>query len=67
MWVVVVVFLVVFGYYRYKEKAAFQEAGSRFTGEDAIWLINNSNIVLNPEAKIPGVPTPFRSFINRQQ
>jgi hypothetical protein len=66
-WVLVLltVMVIVLGYYRYKEENTFQEAGSRFTGEDAIWLLENSNIKVNPDAKIDGLRTPFRDFINR--
>lgn len=56
--------VVVLGYYRYKEETKFKEAGSRFTGEDAIWLLEHSNIVIDRDARIEGVETPFRSFIN---
>lgn len=56
--------VVVLGYYRYQEETKFQEAGSRFTGEDAIWLLEHSNIVIDRNARIKGIETPFRSFIN---
>lgn len=65
-WVLVLltVTVIVLGYYRYQDENTFQEAGSRFTGEDAIWLLENSNIEINSDAKIDGVRTPFRDFIN---
>lgn len=65
-WVLVLltVTVIVLGYYRYKEENTFKAAGSRFTGEDAIWILENSNIEIKPDAKIEGVSTPFRYFIN---
>jgi hypothetical protein len=64
-WILVFVtaVVVVLAYYRYEEETRFIHTGSRFTGEDAIWLLENSNIVLTPDAKIEG-DTPFRQFIN---
>lgn len=46
------------------DDSSFQAPGSRFTGEDAIWLLENSNIVLTPDTKIEGQSTPFRDYIN---
>lgn len=43
---------------------SFQAVGSRFTGEDAIWLLENSNIILTPGTSIDGQSTPFREYIN---
>lgn len=65
-WIIVLIAaaVVVLGYYRYQEETAFQQAGSRFTGEDAIWLLEHSNIVIDRDARIDGIETPFRSFIN---
>lgn len=63
--VAVTVAVIVLGYYRYKEETKFQDAGSRFTGEDAIWLLEHSNIVLDRDARIEGSKTPFRSYINQ--
>lgn len=65
-WILVffAVSLVVLGYYHFQDKQDFLEVGSRFTGEDAIWLLENSNIVLTPESKIEGQSTPFRDYIN---
>lgn len=54
--------LVVLGYYRYQDETRFIEVGSRFTGEDAIWLLENSNIELKSR-DIPGESTPFREYI----
>ena len=66
-WILVVlaVAVVVLGYYRYKEETKFQSAGSRFTGEDALWLLEHSNIVITPGHTIDGPSTPFQDFINR--
>jgi hypothetical protein len=62
--IVVTVVVVVLGYYRFEEETKFQDAGTRFTGEDAIWILEHSNIKLDG-SKIPGTPTPFRDYINR--
>lgn len=42
----------------------FKAPGSRFTGEDAIWLLENSNIIINRDVRIDGIETPFRDYIN---
>jgi hypothetical protein len=42
----------------------FQSLGSRVTGEDAIWILKNSNIILTPDTKIEGESTPLREYIN---
>ncbi len=63
--VILTVSVVVLGYYRYKQETTFQNTGSRFTGEDAIWLLEHSNIILTPDAKINGQATPFREYINQ--
>lgn len=65
MLVILTASVVVLGYYRYKQETKFQDAGSRFTGEDAIWLLEHSNIILTPDAKINGQATPFREYINQ--
>jgi len=64
--VVLTAVVVVLGYHRIEEETKFQDAGSRFTGEDAIWLLEHSNIILTPDAKIGGQATPFREYINRR-
>lgn len=46
------------------DTASFEAPGSRFTGEDAIWLIENSCMKINEGAKIDGISTPFREYIN---
>ena len=46
------------------DTASFEAPGSRFTGEDAIWLIENSYLKINDGAKIDGISTPFREYIN---
>jgi hypothetical protein len=40
----------------------WKETGSRFTGEDAIWLLDNSNIEIRNNG-IEGIATPFRDYI----
>jgi len=67
-WVLVslTVVVVVLGYCRFKEETSFKEAGSRFTGEDAIWLLEHSDIVIDRDARIDGTQTPFRSYINER-
>lgn len=62
--ILITVSVVVLGYYRYKEEATFEQAGSRFTGEDAIWLLEHSNIVIDRDVRIDGTDTPFRRYIN---
>lgn len=63
--VLIAVSVVVLGYYRYKEETKFQEAGSRFTGEDAIWLLEHSNIeVIGNDIK--GSSTTFRDHIRNR-
>lgn len=46
------------------DTASFEAPGSRFTGEDAIWLIENSCIRIDEGVKIDGLSTPFREYIN---
>ena len=50
--------------YRFLDVTSFQAPGSRFTGEDAIWLLKHSNIVIDRDTRIEGIETPFRDYIN---
>lgn len=56
--------LVVLGYYRYQDEKEFQNAGSRFAGEDMIWLLEHSNIEVYSK-NIEGSDTPFREYIRK--
>ena len=67
-YIIVIIISVVVSFFveRAVGLSEFQSAGSRFTGEDGIWLLKNSNIILTPGANIPGQSTPFREYINNE-
>lgn len=60
IFVVSVAIAWVIGKYQADEK--WKALGSRFTGEDMIWILENSNIEVYNKG-IEGVSTPFRDYI----
>lgn len=50
----------IIGKYQADEK--WKALGSRFTGEDMIWILENSNIELK-DNDIIGEETPFRDYV----
>jgi hypothetical protein len=55
--------VVILAYYRIREETLWKDAGSRFTGEDAVWILENSNIRIEKKNEIHGPSTPFREYI----
>lgn len=59
-----VALIVVFYYQRFLDQREFDNLGSRFTGEDMIWMLEHSNIEIQGDG-IPGDSTPFRDYIRK--